>query len=64
MIDSKQETHDLLFECTVIARIDKILRLKNDLGINFVGCGLVLDLLEKIEYSEKKLLYYEMKKYQ
>jgi len=53
-------TPDLLFEDAGIDRIDKILRLKNDLGVNFAGCDLVLDLLEKIEDLEKKLPYYEM----
>jgi hypothetical protein len=64
LINPQRETPDLLFEGTVISRIDKILRLNNDLGVNFLGCGLVLDLLDKIENLEKKLLYYEMKHHQ
>ena len=59
LIDPQVEEPELLFEDRVIAKIDKIMRLKNDLGVNFAGCGLVLDLLEKIAVLEKKLLYYE-----
>jgi len=59
LIDPSVEKPDLLFEDTVISRIDKIMRLRNDLGVNFAGCGLVLDLLDKIADLEKKLLYYE-----
>ena len=59
LIDPQVEEPELLFEDRVLARIDKIMRLKNDLDVNFAGCGLVLDLLEKIEVLERKLLYYE-----
>lgn len=59
LIDPHVEEPELLFEDRIIARIDKIMRLKNDLGVNFAGCGLVLDLLEKIDELERKLLYYE-----
>ena len=57
LIDPQVEDPDLLFEDTVIARIDKIMRLKNDLGINLAGCGLVLDLVERIAILERRLLY-------
>ena len=61
LIDPQQMTPGLLFDDTVIDRIEKIMRLKNDLGVNFAGCGLVLDLLEKIDDLEKKLQYFEMR---
>lgn len=59
LIDPQVENPDLLFEDTVIARIGKIMRLKNDLDVNLAGCGLVLDLLERIATLERKLLYWE-----
>jgi len=61
LIDPQVEKPDLLFEDSVLARIDKVMRLKNDLGVNLAGCGLVLDLLDRIAEIEKKLLYYERK---
>jgi hypothetical protein len=61
LIDPIIESPELLFEDTVIERIDKIMRFRNDLGVNFAGCALVLDLLERIADLEKRLLYYEMK---
>jgi len=59
LIDPSVEKPDLLFEETVLTRIDKIMRLKNDLGVNLAGCGLVLDLLERINALERRLLFFE-----
>jgi len=61
LIDPWVEKPDLLFEDSVLVRISKIKRLKADLGVNLAGCGLVLDLLDKITELEKQLLCYEMK---
>ena len=61
LIDPQIEEPELLFEDTVLFRIGTIMRMKNDLGLNFAGCGLVLDLLEKVEKLERQLLYYERK---
>ena len=60
LIDPRFEKPDLLFEDNVLTRIKRIQRLKTDLGVNLAGCGLVLDLLDRITRLEKKLLYYEM----
>jgi DNA-binding transcriptional MerR regulator len=62
LIDPRIEKPDLLFEDTVLVRISKIKRLKADLGVNLAGCGLILDLLDRITELEKKLFYYEMKR--
>lgn len=59
VIDPQVEEPELLFEDRVIARIDKIMRLKKDLGVNYDGCAIILDLLDKITMLEKNLRHYE-----
>ena len=61
LVDPQVETPEPLFDDSVIVRIEKILRLKNELGVNLDGCGLVLDLLDRIAVLEKQILHYEMK---
>lgn len=39
----------------VVPRIERIMRLRRDLGINWAGIGLVLDLLEEIEKLEQEI---------
>lgn len=60
LIDPQVETPDMLFEESVVSRIDKIMRLKSDLGVNLAGCGLILDLLDRIDEIEKRLLHYRL----
>jgi len=55
LIDPEVERPELLFEDTIVARVRKIERLKNDLGLNLMGCGLVLDLLEQIADLEAQI---------
>ena len=62
LIDPLVEKPDLLFEDSVLFRISKIKRLKTDLGVNLSGCGVIIDLLDRITELEKKLFYYEMKR--
>ena len=47
-----------LFPPEVILRLQQILRLRRDLGINYNAAGLVLDLLERIESLETELRQY------
>lgn len=61
LIDPQVEAPDMLFEDSVVFRIGKIMRLKSDLGINLAGCGLILDLLDRIDEMEKRLVYYQLK---
>lgn len=61
LIDPQVEAPALLFEAGVISRIGKIMRLKSDLGINLAGCGLILDLLDRIDEMERRLVYYQLK---
>lgn len=61
LIDPQVESPNMLFEDSVVSRIDKIMRLKSDLGVNLAGCGLILDLLDRIDEMEKRLLYYQLR---
>lgn len=40
-------------------RIQRLLRLRRDLGVNYNAAGLVLELLERIEQLEARLRRYE-----
>jgi len=55
LIDPVETTPEPLFEVATILRIRRILRLHQDLGVNWVGIGVVLDLLAKIEELEREL---------
>ncbi len=46
---------ELLFAETAVPRIWRIMRLRRDLGINFAGIGVVLDLLDRIEELEREI---------
>lgn len=55
LIDPQADTPEPLFNEEAVVRIHKIERLRADLGINLAGCGLVLDLLERIEELENQI---------
>jgi chaperone modulatory protein CbpM len=55
LIDPEVEKPEPLFEESIVARVHKIERLKRDLGLNLSGCGLVLDLLDRIAELEEQL---------
>jgi DNA-binding transcriptional MerR regulator len=46
---------ELLFSESLVPRIWRILRLRQDLGINLPGIGVVLELLGKIESMEREI---------
>jgi DNA-binding transcriptional MerR regulator len=50
-----QEAGEWLFESETLMLVEKILRLRNDLGINYSGIGVVLDLLDRIEELEARI---------
>ena len=54
LIEPTGKSGDLFFP-EVSARVQKIMRLHQDLGINYDGIGLVLDLLEEIEVLRARL---------
>jgi hypothetical protein len=48
-----------LFRPEVTLRIQRILRLRRDLGVNYNAAALVLDLLDRIDTLEARLHYLE-----
>ncbi|UCE51487.1 MAG: MerR family transcriptional regulator [Desulfobacterales bacterium] len=50
-----QQAGEWLFDGEAVKIIEKILRLRNDLGINYSGIGVVLDLLGRIEELEARI---------
>jgi hypothetical protein len=58
LVDSNRRdspADEWLFECETEMRVKKILRLRNDLGINYSGIAVVLDLLERIDELEARI---------
>lgn len=52
-IDGEEEY--LRFPLEVVPLVHKIIRLRNHLGINYAGIGLVLELMNRIEKLESQL---------
>ena len=44
-----------LFGPEVVPRVKKIIRLRQDLGVNLPGIGVVLELLERIDNLEARI---------
>jgi DNA-binding transcriptional MerR regulator len=52
------ETHGRparVFRCEVTLRIQKFVRLQRDLGVNFEGAAVIVELLDRIEQLEHQL---------
>ncbi len=58
LIDPAEGFTDL-FRPEVILKLQQILRLRRDLGVNYNAAGLVLHLLERIEELETELHQYQ-----
>jgi DNA-binding transcriptional MerR regulator len=58
LIDPEEGYADL-FRPEVTLRIQRILRLRRDLGVNYNAAALVLDLLDRIDALEARLGYFE-----
>jgi DNA-binding transcriptional MerR regulator len=54
-IDTREKPERWLFESEAVPLIAKIIRLRNELGINYSGVGVVLDLLERINTLENRV---------
>ena len=54
-VDLHDEPEQWLFESQVVPQINKIMRLRNELGINYSGIGVILDLLERIDFLESRI---------
>ncbi|MGC9964290.1 MAG: chaperone modulator CbpM [Syntrophobacteraceae bacterium] len=46
---------ELLFDSGVIPLIRRILRLRNQLGVNYAGVGVILELMSKLEAMEARI---------
>lgn len=57
----KNENDELLFDNEAIRRIRTVLQLHRDLGVNWAGAGLALELLKEIEHLRALLLDKERK---
>ena len=55
LVEPEQSKPELLFRETVVPRIWRIMRLRRDLGINWAGIGVVLDLLDRIDEMEREI---------
>lgn len=55
LVDPVATTPEPLFDVAAVLRLRRILRLRRDLGVNWVGIGVVLDLLAKIEELEQEI---------
>jgi len=54
-VDLSDEPEQWRFERNVVSQINKIIRLRNELGINYSGIGVILDLLERIDFLETRI---------
>lgn len=50
-----ENSEEWIFQREVIPLVRKIIRLRNELGINYAGIGVVLDLLSRIEELEAQI---------
>jgi DNA-binding transcriptional MerR regulator len=48
-------SNEWIFQPEVIPALRKIMRLRNELGINFAGIGVIVDLLSRIEQLEARI---------
>jgi DNA-binding transcriptional MerR regulator len=46
---------ELLFDSGVIPLIRRILRLRNELGVNYAGVGVILELTSRLEAMEARI---------
>jgi DNA-binding transcriptional MerR regulator len=55
LVDPVATTPEPLFDVAAVLRLRRIVRLRRDLGVNWVGIGVVLDLLAKIDELEQEI---------
>lgn len=53
-------TH-LLFDGNLIPRLRTIQRLRMDMGVNFAGIAVILDLMEKVQQLQHELAWYKIR---
>ncbi len=57
LVDPEVSEPEWLFRDTAVPRVWTIMRLHRDLGINWAGIGVVLDLLDRIEGLEREIAW-------
>lgn len=62
-VDMRGEPEQWLFERDAVSLIAKIIRLRNDLGINYSGIGVVIELLERIHQLENRIHELESRRF-
>jgi len=55
LIEPEQRSPEIRFAPEVVGDICRAIRLRNELGINWAGVGLVMDLLDRINQLEREL---------
>jgi hypothetical protein len=61
LIEPEEYSPEILFAPKTVADVCRALRLRNELGINWAGVGLVIDLLDRIAELESELARLRMK---
>ena len=51
----RDDDGELLFDSAVIPLIRRILRLRNELGVNYAGVGVILELTSRLEAMEARI---------
>ena len=60
-LTENEDPGEWIFPAETVGRIRRILRLRYELGVNFAGIGVLLDLLSRLEKLESRLRYMEEK---
>lgn len=55
LVEPERTKPEILFRDSVVPRIRRILRLRKELGINWAGIAVVLDLLDRIDALEREV---------
>jgi DNA-binding transcriptional MerR regulator len=54
LLDPVETSPEPLFEVTAVLHLRRIMRLHRDLGVNWDGIGVIMDLITKIEDLERE----------
>jgi DNA-binding transcriptional MerR regulator len=54
LLDPVETRPEPLFEVTAVLHLRRIMRIHRDLGVNWAGIGVVMDLITKIEDLERE----------
>lgn len=55
LIEPDTQRPEPLFRGEAVLRIERIVRLRRDMGVNLASAGIILDLLDQIEELKKEL---------